>query len=851
MTSLDRRRWERASRHLDHILDLPPDERDAYAARLRLEDAESGADLDALLAEHRAILAEGFLDAAPSLRDAPAPPQPLPLAGVTLGAYTLMAPIGYGGMGSVWLAQRSDGRFEGRAALKLLNAALVGQAGEQRFKREGTILARLTHPHIARLIDAGVTGSGQPYLVLEHVQGRHIDRYCDERHLGVRERIQLFLDVQAAVAHAHANLIVHRDLKPSNVLVTDDGHVKLLDFGIAKLLEDDDAELAATVLTREGAHLLTPRYAAPEQVNGGRITTATDVYALGVLFFELLTGRHPTAHHAKSAAEFVRAIADNEPTRLSTTLDADNVDDTAAIAERRSTTPERLRRLLRGDLDTILAKALKRAPEDRYASVAEFAADLQRYLDDQPIAARRDSLGYRAAKFVLRHRRGVTAAAATVALIIGLVGFYTVQLTRERDRARVEADKATRMSELLTGLFRGADPYRTPDAKEPTVRNLLDFGAERVDRELGDRPELQAEMFALIGRTYERMGLPQEATPLLQRALAIGRRALGPEHVQIAQSLNNLGVLLREQGDLAGAEPLLAEGLAMRKRLLGPVHADVAITLVEYARVLQDQGRHDEAEPYLRESLAVRRQVFGEEHRETAVSKSGLGRSLLRRGDLAGAEPLLRENLATTERQLGPDHPTPASARGNLAVWKLAAGDVSGAEAMFREALDVHRRVMGPDHPVSLRSLASIGLALELQGRFDEALAAYDESLRLGTARLGARHPDVLGFALGAARVRLARGEAREVEATLREVLHERQRLYPAYEHRVAQAHSALGWALLQLGRVDEAETEMLDADRGFRAIAGLEGREREANRARLAALYRDTGRDADAGRLR
>src|SRR6476620_2295217 len=285
MRALDSGRWLRISGHLDRILELPTEQWSAGLAALRADDPEIATDVASMLDQHRRLNAEGFLTTAP-------PMQPVEngLAGVKIGAYTLESPIGYGGMGSVWKAARSDGRFEGYAALKLLNAALIGRGGEERFKREGTILARLTHPDIARLIDAGVSTTGQPYLVLEYIDGRHIDRYCDEERLSVDARIRLFLDVQAAVAHAHANLIVHRDLKPSNVLVTADGTVKLLDFGIAKLLATDRAGPAATMLTHEGDVAMTPRYAAPEQLVGGPITTATDVYALGVGLFELLTG---------------------------------------------------------------------------------------------------------------------------------------------------------------------------------------------------------------------------------------------------------------------------------------------------------------------------------------------------------------------------------------------------------------------------------------------------------------------------------------------------------------------------------------------------------------------------------
>src|SRR5215472_1091773 len=375
MSAIRADRWQRACPHLDRLLDLSTSEREKYLEGLGAEDPLTAADVRALLTEHHLLTAEGFLASPPVIR----PPEAT-LAGLSFGPYTLVSPIGHGGMGSVWLAERSDGRFTGYAAVKLLNAALLGRSAEKRFRREGTILARLTHPHIGRLIDAGVSATAQPYLVLEHVDGRPIDRYCDDEGLSTDDRIRLFLDVQAAVAHAHANLIVHRDLKPSNVLVTPAGQVKLLDFSIAKLIEDENAP-AATRLTEDTGSAMTPRYAAPEQITGDAVTTATDVYALGVLLFELLTGRHPTGGAAKSSAALAQSITDGEPVRLS------------------AAAPERWRRATRGDLETILAKALKKNPAERYASVTEFADDLRRYLEHQPISARPDSVRYRASKF--------------------------------------------------------------------------------------------------------------------------------------------------------------------------------------------------------------------------------------------------------------------------------------------------------------------------------------------------------------------------------------------------------------------------------------------------------------------
>ena len=845
MRTMDSRRWLRASGHLDRVLELPPGEQDAWLAALQEHDPESAADVASLLGEHRLLTAERFLESAPPLQ-----PREAPLVGLTIGAYTLVSRIGHGGMGTVWLASRSDGRFEGQAALKLLNAALVGRGGEERFKREGTILARLTHPNIARLIDAGVSNAGQPYLVLERIDGRHIDRYCDEERLSVDARVRLFLDVQAAVAHAHANLIVHRDLKPSNVLVTATGEVKLLDFGIAKLIEED-AELA-TLLTPESASAMTPKYAAPEQIAGGAITTATDVYALGVLLYELLAGYHPAGAALKSPSDFVRAVTETEPLRLSTVFQsAGTAEAAAALASKRATTPERLRRLLRGDLETILGKALKKNPAERYSSVGEFADDLRRYLDDQPIGARPDSVSYRTLKFTRRHWRGLTTAAVAIMALVGVSGFYTVRLATERDRARTQADKASKLSELLTGLLMRADPYRTPDATEPTIQSLLDIGAERIGRELGDQPDTQAEMLTVIGRTYSRMGLQSRALPLLQQALTIGRRAFGSDSVRVAQSLNDLGVLQRDLGDPEAAEPLLRESLATRRRLLGNDTNDVAITLVELARVLRDRGRVPESEAPIREALAIRTRVFGDEHRETATSKNELGLLLLDRGDLAGAEPLLRENVATTERTLGLDHPNVASAKASLAQLLVAQGDAAAGEALLRESLAIQQRVFGESNIAYAMTLNNLGTAIEAQGRLAEAQPLLERAIGIARPQLGDQHPRVALMMLNLARVEIARGGGAATEGALRQVLGVRERMLDPGDWRIAQARSLLGASLLAQARYAEAEPLMVAAAGGLKPVPGPQARELAADRARLVTLYRKLGRSPEADEYR
>jgi len=530
--------WRVLSPYLDQAFDVSPEERPAWLESLRQENPALATDLEGLLREHDSLGDEGFLQTVVVKL-----PSTAPLTGQPIGAYTLEAPIGQGGMGTVWVARRSDGRFEGRAAVKFLNIALLGGASEVRFKREGSILARLAHPNIAHLIDAGVSATGQPYLILEYVEGSQIDKYCSEHARELPERIQLFLDVLAAVAHAHANLIIHRDIKPSNVLVTRDGRVKLLDFGIAKLLENDASSGAATVLTHEGGRALTFAYAAPEQVTGNDVTTGTDVYALGILLYQLLSGKHPAESALHSPADLMKAIVETPPLPPS-----------EAVA--RTT---KLGRALQGDLDTIAAKALKKKPAERYASVTALADDLRRYLKNEPISARPDSLAYRATKFVKRNKIAVSlAGAALVATVAGLIGtmIEAHRAALERDMALLEYSRAAAINEL--NLFVLSDA--APSGKPFTANDLLTRAEKLVEGRRGGSEINRIELLLSLGRQYAYQGQTAKGRRLLDQAYALARAV--PERTTRARTSCVLIRAVLSEGDLSRAEKLFQEGLS-------------------------------------------------------------------------------------------------------------------------------------------------------------------------------------------------------------------------------------------------------------------------------------------------
>lgn len=559
---VDPARWARASPLLDELLDLDAPARAARLDALRAADPVLADEVGALLAAQTQIERGAFLEGA-------AVPAPVPttLAGRAIGAYTLERELGVGGMGTVWLGRRHDGRFDGAVAIKLPNLALLNRGGAERFAREGSVLGRLSHPHIARLLDAGVADN-QPYLVLEYVDGLPIDRWCDQHALGVRARLRLMLDVLSAVEHAHANLVLHRDLKPSNILVDTAGRVKLLDFGVAKLLADVTGATASTELTLEAGRAFTPDFAAPEQVRGEPVSTATDVYALGVLMYVLLGGRHPTALPTAAPLERLRAALETEPPTLSQVAQRTSADTAAA----RATTAVRLARDLRGDLDNVVAKALKKPVAERYPTATALAADLRRYLAHEPVSARPDSLGYRTTKFVRRYRLAVGAASATLlALVAGVVGtsWQAWEAQRQRDLAqasareaqvqRAAADFEARVAranhEFVSQLF--GDAMR--DAQAEQMNQRLDRARELLRLRFPDDPVVHATvLFQLAGR-YAELREREREDDVIREVEALAQRS-GDAALQTAlQCVRAYDEL--EAGNTAAARPRVVEAM--------------------------------------------------------------------------------------------------------------------------------------------------------------------------------------------------------------------------------------------------------------------------------------------------
>jgi serine/threonine protein kinase len=725
----DRDRWKQLSPRLDSLMDLDAPARVSRLGELRQDDAALAAELEAMLGAASRAEAALFL----SGKVCDDEPQPPSLAGRQVGAYVIEAPLGQGGAGSVWRARRADGRFEGAVAIKLLHLSLVGRRGAQRFEREGAILARLVHPHIARLLDAGVTADGQPYLVLELVEGQRIDHHCDALRLNVRQRLALFGKVLEAVAHAHNHLVIHRDIKPNNILVTGDGSVKLLDFGIAKLLQ---AEPDETTVTAEGQRALTPEYAAPEQLQGAPVTTATDVYALGVLLYQLLAGRHPTAPGPASAAEVMRATLDTDPPRLATAVTLPSTDGRVTapqVATHRDTSPARLRRQLEGDLENIVARTLRKNPAQRYQTVAALAEDLRRHLAHEPVSARPDSLAYRSAKFVRRYRSQV--AAASLVLLAGLAGLAgTVTQARRAEaqalQARHERDNALRQlaytkssHEFITFLLREGS------AKAFTTVELLTRAEPMLQKQFAGAPPQRAHLLLeLAGLYLESMHL-KKAKALLQQAKDDASDAPDPSLQARIECLRALlhgldgsldlartgfdGAIARLRASPGFDRMALSECLQFRGAVAN-IRGDVEATLADAQAALAalDVPRPEE------------RTLVISLHDELATALGKLGRT-------ADGAAAYRRALAELDA-MGRGRTRQASiVQQNFGVLLAKAGQSLEAADAYEKALDMERGLGGANPMLQ----ANYAHQLVELGRVRDAMPLIETALAEGAAR--------------------------------------------------------------------------------------------------------------------
>ena len=801
---MEPQRWRRIKGIFQQALELGAPDRTGYLDEACGADAALRRELEALLANHRR--AGDFIEAPAFERlDRRPGESPGSLVGRRLGAYRVLRHIGYGGMGDVYLAERTDDAYRQRVAVKLIKIGMDSAFLVERFRQERQILANLDHPSIARLLDGGTLEDGRPYLVMDYIEGRPIHDYCDRHDLSVRARLELFRRVCDAVQHAHRNLVIHRDLKPSNILVSESGVPKLLDFGTAKLLEGSDSESPATAT---GLRLLTPGYASPEQLMGGPVTTASDVYALGVVLFELLAGRRPYRFQDPLSLEAVRMVCEEEPPRPSR----------VARHEGRGW------RELEGDLDEVVLMALRKEPEKRYGSVEPFSEDLRRHLDDLPVTARSDALAYRAGKFARRHRAGVAIAALVFLILAGAV----VATTRQARRAERELARAEEVSGFLTRLFEMSDPHASLD-EDVRVREMLDRGAERILSDLSNSPGLQASLLDTMGFAYHRLGLNTEAGDLLEKALALTRPSLsGERHETLASILSHLGKVHQDLADHESARKHFEQALRWRRQVFGPGNPEVARSLDDLAQLHYDLGEHERAQELHEEALTLLLASSEAREEELAENLNNLGSVLRARGELEEAEQKLREALEIRRRIFGEDDAHVASTENNLAVVLWNRGRLDEAAELFESALLIEQRLhLGEDHRhVGTLTNNLAALYVEL-GRFSEAEALHEQTLESRLRLLGPRHPDVAFSLNNLATYYYERGRYEEAVKLYRRALEVWSETAGMKNEHVRYCLNDLGWALYKAGEFQAAIREfrrMLALWPGATGAEDLEG---------------------------
>jgi eukaryotic-like serine/threonine-protein kinase len=803
-------RWQQVTEILDGALDRPPGERPAFLAAACGDDGELREEVESLLRFESGsdlFIEEPLFGRFDGDRDGLA-------EGERVGPYRVVREIGQGGMGAVYLAVRADEEFEKRVALKLVD---LGTAAEivRRFRAERQILAHLDHPNIAKLLDGGTTQDGRPYFVMEYVEGRPIDEVCAV--LPLRERLALFREVCAAVHFAHQNLVVHRDLKPGNILVTADGAPKLLDFGIAKLL---DPQRGDSSLTELGLRPMTLRYASPEQVRGEPITTASDVYSLGVLLHGLLTGRSPYAAPVEDRQALEAAI-----------LQGDAVKPSQAVERREEA------RLMAGDLDTIVLRALDPEPGRRYASAEQLAADIGRYLDGLPVLARKDTAGYRLGKFIRRHKAGVAAAAAGLLLLVA----FSVTVTLLLRRAERERDRAAAVSAFLENLFTIPDPS-VSRGETITAREVLERGRLQIAEELKEEPETRAALMETMGRVYRRLGLPRQARKLLEESLRDRRKLHGGDDLEVASSLQNLAVALRDLGGEEEAEPMLQEALAIRRRHGETASADYAAGLNDLAGILAAKRKPQEAEALYKESLAIKRSLPGNHEEDVARTLSNLGQLYYNQRAYGDAQRYLGEALAMRRRLFHGDHPDLAFSLDNMASLWEDLGKRAEAKTLYREALAMRRRLYGGTGPRVAMSLSNLAFLLLAEDRAREAEPLLREALAIVEKSPGAP-PTLRGVLHRHLAVALvAQEKGREAEPPAREAL-DVFRDAKKDRWRSADAESVLGSSLAAQGRFAEAEPLLLDGYSVLKAERGNGAAYAPAALQRIVQLYTAWGK--------
>ncbi len=822
---MEHRRFDQIDQIFRQVLDLPEKERESFLKEATLHDKEMYTEIMRLL--KYADESQSFFG--DTVSDFLAPLEPIlkgdePSADFTfeagrlVGNYRITSLLGKGGMGQVYLAERDDGVFKKAVALKCLKKGMDSEEILRRFRFERQVLARLQHPNIATLLDGGLTDEGQPFFAMEFVEGLPINEYCDQKKLTVRERLRLFINVCDAVQYAHQQLVVHRDLKPSNILVTENGTVKLLDFGIARMLDDDHA-FFTTPVTQAGMQLFTPRYAAPEQTKNEQVSTATDIYTLGVLLLELLTGRVPPdvwKNPEQASALVLKSESFDKRETHSDTIHH--------IAGNRSATPEKLNRELKGDLDSIILTALREEPPERFKTVEMLKEDIQNHLNHLPVSARKGSTRYRMKKFLARNIVAVAAATVVFLLTVLFVFAISYQLkitTDERDRteqalqrAEQERETAEEISSFLENLFSAANPMAATSERLDTLRviQLLERGEERLYSEFEDRPGIRARLLVVVGRSYRGLGNTERATELFENALDIYRTSGIRNDEDMAKALSMLAAVYMDVGKNAEAEELLREAQGLYGVIYAGDHNSVAANLSNIASSLQNQGKFDEAQQFYDEALAMMQRMQIPDSLQYANLLNANTALAYRLNDIDAAISLTRESLSINRALLGDNHPRIGRELNNLAFLLDRSGNTEEAIPVYREALGLNQTLLDEGHPFVIGSMGNLAFALSKNGETAEAEELFSRAFELHRSSGAGDNPELSVMLANYALMLTNLTRYEEAEQLYRTALEIDRRLFGDSHFRTGIVLGRVGGVLCRLQRSDEGMKYLDDA---------------------------------------
>jgi len=785
--------WQRIQEIFHQAVELPPAEQAAFVKTACGDDERIASDVMAMLQQDAGggLLDRGVADIAQHLFGEDASAVPLR----EVGAYRLLKLLGEGGMGVVYLAERKD--IGSQVALKILRDAWISPARRERFASEQRTLAQLNHPSIARIYDAATLDDGTPWFAMEYVDGIPLTQFCRKRQSSITECLQLFRSVCEAVEHAHGHAFIHRDLKPSNILVKNDGQVRLLDFGIAKQLESLDAQ---TDQTMTGLRLMTPAYASPEQIRGDRVGVGTDVYSLGVILYELLTGQLPFDLSNLTPSEAATVITEHEPGKPSAAVKriAKAEGDSQALS---------LSRAAWADLDVLCLAAMHKDPQRRYRSVEALIRDIDHYLDAEPLEARPDSLDYRTAKFVRRHARAVAAASIALTFLLVMVIFFTVRLTAARNAALASAARTERIQKFMTNLFQGGDEAAGP-ADDLRVVTLVDRGVQEAQSLDGD-PRIQAELYATLGGIYEKLGKLDRADSLLSLALERHRALFGSDSAEVAESLVALGELRSDQARLEEAEQLVRQGLEMTRRHLPPSHPAVAKATAALGTIVENRGDYPQAIRILEEAVRLQ-SASGVAEADLAATLSELANSEFYAGHYDVSQSINQRVLGMDRRIYGERHPQVANDLINLGAIQYEQAHFPEAERYQRQALDITQGFYGQDHPETASAMTHLARTLISEKRLDEAGSLLQGALVIQEKAYGKIHPRVAHTLNEMGRVAREQGKLAEAEADFR-------RMAEIYRAVYKGKHYYIGIALSNLAGVYVAEKKYAQGESLFR----------------------------------